>query len=57
MALGRFEVNTLRGFLEPLNQRPARKPHSCNPVSQDLKSGSKIVLLITWVIIFLEEPD
>jgi hypothetical protein len=32
-------------------------PVSENAVSQDLESGSKIVLLITWVTIFLEEPD
>jgi hypothetical protein len=32
-------------------------PHSQNAVSQDLESRSKIVLLITWVSIFLEEPD
>ena len=33
------------------------EPHSDNPVSRDLEAGSKIVLLITWVNIFFEEPD
>ena len=32
-------------------------PYDDNAVSQDLESGSKIVLLIKWVNIFLAEPD